>query len=253
MKKKVTLIGCGWLGLPLGINLLKNGYTVFGSTQSVEKVEYLSSLGLNGFLYSEENLTHIPNEAKLSDLLIINFPPSKSADYAKQISDLIQVFSNDTKVIFTSSTSVYKDIDGQVNEQSELNETHPVSLAEQSVINSNHAYCIFRLAGLIDENRHPIKFLSGRETQNALGRVNLVHKIDVISAIETQLDSTKWNTVYNVCSPEHPTRKEYYTKSAEFKGLPHPIFNSEGSTGKEISSQKLIESLGFQFTQSIFF
>jgi nucleoside-diphosphate-sugar epimerase len=166
---------------------------------------------------------------------------------------LIDQFSADTKVVFTSSTSVYKDIDGQVDEQGELNETHPVFLAEQSVINSNHAYCIFRLAGLIDENRHPIKFLSGRETQNALGKVNLVHKIDVISAIETQLDSTKWNTVYNVCSQEHPSRIDYYSKSADFKGLPHPIFNSEGTMGKEISSQKLIESLGFQFTQSIFF
>jgi len=253
MKERITLIGCGWLGLPLGISLIEKGYDVFGSAQSPEKVDSLFNLGISGFLYSEDNLTYIPNEAKISDILIINFPPSKSTDYAKQISDLIHVFSNDTKVIFTSSTSVYKDIDGQVNEQGELNKTHPVSLAEQTVINSNHAYCIFRLAGLIDENRHPIKFLSGRETQNAQGKVNLVHKIDVISAIETQLDSTKWNTIYNVCSPEHPTRIDYYSKSAENKGIPQPIFNSEGTTGKEISSQKLIETLGFQFTQSIFF
>lgn len=253
MKKRITLIGCGWLGLPLGISLIEKGYDVFGSAQSTEKVESLINLGINGFLYSEDNLANIPTEAKLSDTLIINFPPSKSTDYAKQVSVLIDHFSAETKVIFTSSTSVYKDIDGEVDEQGELNETHPVSLAERSVISSNHAYCIFRLAGLIDENRHPINFLSGRETQNALGKVNLVHKIDVISAIETQLDSIKWNTVYNVCSPKHPTRIDYYSKSADFKGLPHPIFSSEGTTGKEISSQKLIESLGFQFTQSIFF
>lgn len=253
MEKKITLIGCGWLGLPLGLSLIEKGYDVFGSAQSVEKAEYLSNLGLNGFIYSEENLANIPCEAKQSDVLIINFPPSKSTDYAKQIGDLIHEFSSDTKVLFTSSTSVYKDIDGQIDELGELNETHAVSLAEHSVINSNHAYCIFRLAGLIDEDRHPIKFLSGRETQNALGKVNLVHKIDVISAIETQLDSTKWNTIYNVCSPEHPTRIDYYTQCARLKGLPLPIFSSQGTCGKEISSQKLLESLGFQFTQSIFF
>lgn len=253
MEKRITLIGCGWLGLPLGISLIEKGYVVFGSAQSPEKVESLINLGINGFLYSEDNLANIPNEAKLSDILIINFPPSKSTDYAKQIRVLIDQFSVYTKVIFTSSTSVYKDIDGQIGENGELNESHTVCKAEQSVINSTHAYCIFRLAGLIDENRHPIKFLSGRETQNALGKVNLVHKIDVISAIETQLTSNKWNTVYNVCSPEHPTRINYYSQSADFKGLPHPIFKSEGTTGKEISSQKMIESLGFQFTQSIFF
>lgn len=249
----ITLIGCGWLGLPLGMKLIENGHVVYGSAQSPEKVESLINLGINGFSYSEDNLANIPNEAKLSDMLIINFPPSKSTDYAQQIQILIEQFSTETKVLFTSSTSVYKDIDGQVNEQGELNDPHPVFLAEQSVINSNHAYCIFRLAGLIDENRHPINFLSGRETQNAFGKVNLVHKNDVISAIETQLTSPKWNAIYNVCYPEHPTRKEYYSKSADNKGIPHPVFISEGSIGKEISSQKIIETLGFQFTQSIFF
>lgn len=253
MGNKITIIGCGWLGLPLGIKLLKTANTVFGSAQSIEKVESLNNLGINGFIYKEDDLSRIPIEAKLSDYLIINFPPSKSTDYAKQIQDLIHQFSAETKVIFTSSTSVYKDIDGKIDEQGELNETHPVYLAERSVISSNHAYCIFRLAGLIDENRHPINFLSGRETQNALGKVNLVHKLDVISAIESQLNSTKWNTIFNVCSPEHPSRKEYYTKSSDFKNLPHPIFTTEGTIGKEITSLKLIETLGFQFTQSIFF
>ena len=253
MGNKITIIGCGWLGLPLGIKLLKTADTVFGSAQTAEKVETLINLGVNGFIYKEDDLTRIPIEAKQSDYLIINFPPSKSSDYAQQVQDLIEQFSSETKVIFTSSTSVYKDIDGLVNEQGGVNETHPVYLAEQAVIHSHHDFCIFRLAGLIDENRHPINFLSGRETQNALGKVNLVHKLDVISSIETQLSSTKWNTTYNVCSPEHPSRKVYYSKSADLKGLPHPIFTSEGTIGKEISSQKLIETLGFQFTQSIFF
>jgi nucleoside-diphosphate-sugar epimerase len=249
----ITLIGCGWLGLPLGIKLMESGHIVYGSAQSNEKVESLTNSGINGFLYTEDNLTGIPIEAKHSDMLIINFPPSKSSDYARQIQVLIEQFSTESKVLFTSSTGVYKDIDGHVDELSELNETHPVSLAEQTIINSNHAYCILRLAGLIDENRHPVNFLSGRETQNAFGKVNLVHKIDVISAIETQLASTKWNTVYNVSYPEHPTRKAYYTKSADYKGIPQPIFISDGSNGKEISSQKIIETLGLQFTQSIFF
>lgn len=253
MKTRITLVGCGWLGFPLGISLLKKGFTVFGSGQSQEKVDSITSAGMNGFLYSELNTASIPKEAKTSDFLIINFPPSKSSNYAQQVHDLIEQFSSETKVIFTSSTSVYKDVDGQVNEQSELNETHPVSLAEPSVIYSNHAYCILRLAGLIDENRHPIKFLSGRETQNALGKVNLVHKVDVINAILKQLNSAAWNTIYNICSPEHPSRRDYYTQTANSRGIPLPKFINEGSIGKEISSQKLIETLDFQFNQSIFF
>jgi len=253
MKSTITIVGCGWLGFPLGISLLKEEFTVFGSGQSQEKLDSITSAGMNSFVYSEFNTTSIPREAKSTDFLIINFPPSKSSDYAQQINDLIEQFSPETKVIFTSSTSVYKDIDGLVNEQSEINETHPVYLAEQTVIQSHRDFCIFRLAGLIDENRHPINFLSGRATQNALGKVNLVHKLDVINAIFKQLNAADWNTIYNVCSPEHPSRRDYYTQTAISRGIPLPKFITEGSFGKEISSQKLIETLDFQFNQSIFF
>lgn len=253
MKSTITIVGCGWLGFPLGISLLKEEFSVYGSGQSQEKVDSITSAGMQGFLYSELNTTSIPSEAKSSDFLIINFPPSKSSDYAQQVHDLIEQFSSETKVIFTSSTSVYKDIDAIIDENAERNKQHAVTLAEDRVINSGHDYCIFRLAGLIDETRHPIKFLSGRETQNALGKVNLVHKLDVINAILKQLNAADWNTIYNVCSPEHPSRREYYSQTAISRRIPLPKFITEGSFGKEISSQKLIETLDFQFNQSIFF
>jgi nucleoside-diphosphate-sugar epimerase len=253
MKSTITIVGCGWLGFPLGISLLKEEFSVYGSGQSQEKVDSIASSGMHGFLYSEFNTTSIPSDARKSDFLIINFPPSKSSDYAQQVYDLIEQFSSETKVVLTSSTSVYKDIDALIDENAERNNEHAVTLAEDRVINSGHDYCIFRLAGLIDETRHPIKFLSGRETQNALGKVNLVHKQDVINAIVKQLKTKDWNTIYNVCSPEHPSRRDYYSQTAISRGIPLPIFVTEGSIGKEISSQKLIETLDFQFNQSIFF
>jgi UDP-glucose 6-dehydrogenase len=35
---KISIVGCGWLGLPLGEKLAKSGHQVFGSTTSVEKI-----------------------------------------------------------------------------------------------------------------------------------------------------------------------------------------------------------------------
>ena len=34
---KVAILGCGWLGLPLAIKLLKSGYHVNGSTTSEKR------------------------------------------------------------------------------------------------------------------------------------------------------------------------------------------------------------------------
>jgi nucleoside-diphosphate-sugar epimerase len=249
----ITIIGCGWLGFPLGLKLLEAGNTIFGATQSDEKKTLLNQNGIIGFIYTEDNLSEIPTEAKTSDVLIINFPPSKSSNYALQVAQLIQQFSSKTKVIFTSSTGIYEDYEGIVVEESAIKKDHPVYLAEKCVVNSSHPYHILRLAGLIDDKRHPIHFLSGKETLNAKGKVNLVHKLDVIAAIEKLLHAPIENEVFNVCFPCHPSRKEYYTETACQKKIAPPIFTTQGTFGKEISSEKIQLTLDFQLTNKILF
>ena len=39
--KRVSVLGCGWLGKPLAISLLDEGYSVKGSTTSEDKLELL--------------------------------------------------------------------------------------------------------------------------------------------------------------------------------------------------------------------
>jgi nucleoside-diphosphate-sugar epimerase len=182
----------------------------------------------------------------------VNFPPSKSDDYAKQVEELLNQFSADTKVIFTSSTSVYEEVDAIVDEKGRVNEDHPVRLAEKIVLSSNRHYCILRLSGLIGAGRHPIHFLQGRENLNGGNvPVNLVHLKDVIEAIGAIITRNKWSCIYNVSYPSHPTKKVYYPMMAELFGLKAPIYMEDNTKGKEIDGNLLTIQLDFGYANPI--
>ena len=53
--KQISILGCGWLGLPLAKALLENGFLVKGSTTSVEKLSVLENSGIHPFLIALES------------------------------------------------------------------------------------------------------------------------------------------------------------------------------------------------------
>ena len=182
----------------------------------------------------------------------MNFPPSKSPNYAKQVEELLNQFTVDTKVIFTSSTGVYEEVDAIVDEKGKVNEQHPVRLAEKVVLSGNRPYCILRLSGLIGAGRHPIHFLQGRE--NLSGGdvpVNLVHLNDVIEAIGAIIIGNKWSCIYNVSYPSHPAKKEYYPMMAKMIGLKAPFYLEDNTKGKEIDGNLLTTELDFSYANPI--
>lgn len=248
---KITIIGCGWLGLPLAQNLLKKGHTVYGSTTRVDKLSGLQKHGIIPFLFDGGEHLSIPDAAGKVELLILNFPPGRSSNYPEQVKNILDHVNTDTKVIFTSSTGVYEDFEGDVNEESPLKADHPVALAEKVVIESGKAICIFRLAGLIGGERHPVKFLSGRNVADGNMVVNLIHLDDVISGILTIIATDKWNSVYNLVNPEHPTKSDYYSQMARKMGLLEPIFDLSVKKGKCVSGKKFEDELGFVYGHHI--
>ena len=48
--RQISILGCGWLGLPLAKSLLQNGFSIKGSTTSLEKISLLESEGIATFL-----------------------------------------------------------------------------------------------------------------------------------------------------------------------------------------------------------
>lgn len=79
MKETISILGCGWLGLPLGAKLVEAGYSIKGSSTREEKRAVIHEAGMQPCLLT---LTPEP-EGELepllnSDILFINVPPVKA-------------------------------------------------------------------------------------------------------------------------------------------------------------------------------
>jgi 3-hydroxyisobutyrate dehydrogenase-like beta-hydroxyacid dehydrogenase len=47
---KISILGCGWLGLPLAKAIVENGFSVKGSTTSTDKLTALENAGINSWI-----------------------------------------------------------------------------------------------------------------------------------------------------------------------------------------------------------
>lgn len=261
---RVSVLGCGWLGLPLAKALIADGFTVKGSTTSPEKVEILQKAGIDPYVVSLSEAGPVGDVDRFlegSEVLVINIPPkAKSGEsYVEKIRNLIPHIQNSgiEKVLFVSSTSVYADGNNVVNEENIPNpdtESGRQLLATEKLLQEAlPQITLLRFAGLIGEDRHPIHHLAGRKgIANPDAPVNLIDQKDCIGIIKAIIAIQAWGEVFNAASPNHPTRKEYYTAKAIELGLELPEFEEgKESVGKEIWSGKIIEALGFSFTKQI--
>lgn len=252
--KSVSILGCGWLGLPLGEYLVEKGYKVKGSVTSREKFPLLEKAGIEPY---EIRLVPQPEGDSLTDfldadVLVVCIPPrfrkyqivTRHADQIKFIKEAVSKVPLD-KVIYTSSTSVYPNENGVVNENSDLSHAENakvVSLAEEQLrIDTPFDTTILRCGGLMGYDRMLIKYVQGKQIDNGDLPVNYVHRDDVIGIIEYVIKSKSFNTVLNAVSPEHPTRKELCEKQHKVYGFDMPIFieGKNKPSHKVVSSQKL--------------
>ena len=275
---KISILGCGWLGLPLAKALLNKGFQVSGSTTTVERLSLLKNEGINPFLIdiplfiNEENHDdHSFSDSMISFLegsetLVIDFPPKLRANSAniiensflKKIITLIPFIENSTikNVLFVSSTSVYGEGQLTVTDltlpQPETESGKQLLESEQLLqSNSNFKTTTLRFGGLIGADRQPGKYLAGRENlENPNAPVNLIHQEDCIGIILKIIETNSWNETFNAVSSFHPSREQYYTQKAAELDLPLPKFDhSKPSVGKLIENDKVVSLLKYTFTK----
>ena len=93
---QISILGCGWLGLPLAEALIKNGFSVKGSTTSSSKLAHLEKLGILPFLIAlQPNAIagDITTFLKGSEIVIIDIPPklrsNNNEDFVGKMQTLI--------------------------------------------------------------------------------------------------------------------------------------------------------------------
>lgn len=259
-EKTISILGCGWLGLPLAKFLLKNAYSVKGSSPTPEKLSILAEDGIIPFriFFDPEINEDFNADFFNSNILIVNFPPKRRDDieefHPQQFKALIKqiLLSSIKKVIFISSTSVYANLNRIVTEVDEQTPEKKSGKALRAVENmlleqKDFRTTIIRFGGLIGYDRKPGRFFSKMKNAIEGGTpVNLIHQDDCIKIISHVISNDLWGETYNACCPEHPTRKEFYIKAALSGGFKLPCFATTQSNFKIISSDKL-EKSGYKF------
>ena len=267
MTKRIGVIGCGWLGLPLAESLISSGYTVNGTSTSDEKLSILREKGITPFKIAlSENKINGDIDAFLNSVsvLVINIPPKlrgkgPKESYIAKITLLHEAIKKSAvkNIIFASSTAVYGDTEGTVTEKTAPEPTTESGIqlvqCEDLLKNDKELNTtIIRFGGLIGPNRHPVTMLSGRENlSGGDAPVNLIHLDDCIGIIKRVIECDHYNDVLNAVYPEHPTKKEYYTLQAAKRGIPAPKYSATGKNQKLVSFCSIFLINNYNFLTSI--
>lgn len=256
---KISILGCGWFGLPLAKQLIASGYHVKGSTTSISKVQLLADAGIEAYriVFEADQIEFNPAFFE-TELLIISIPPGRNSPTAVYYPEKIMAVANAAKkhgvkqVIFISSTGVYEDGNFEVDETVIPNPTSDsgkLICAAEKLLQGETAFCttILRFAGLIGPGRFLTKHITGKtDVPNGLAPINLIHLTDCIGLTEMIISQLAFGKIYHGVSPHHPTRAKFYTKNCQAHHLAAPSFKSELLDWKKIESVKT-PVLGYKY------
>lgn len=261
MTKTISILGCGWLGLPLAKRLVKEGFRVKGSTTSPAKVSVLEEAQIQAYVFKvTDGFEGEVEDFFEADILVLNIPPGRrnpkvETEHPQQVARVVKaaIKGGIQQLVFISSSSVYGSNNDIVTERTTAAPTtgsgRALVRAEQLLQEQDITLTILRMAGLFGPNRHPARFLAGKkDVKNATAPINLVELDDAVSAILGVIQQEKWGTLYNVCADDHPQRKDYYTQQAIALDLAPPTFlEEEVATYKIVANQKIKTELGLTF------
>lgn len=249
--ERVSILGCGWLGLPLALNFLSKGIAVKGSTTTEAKIATLQQEGITPFLCTlgKTNPQVYKDFLQDSDAVIINFPPKRIPDiinvYQKQIQSILPYISKTQNVIFISSTSVYQNTNSEVTEALNLapeKDSGKAVAAVEKVLRDalGTQLTILRFSGLMGYDRLPGRFLANKKNvANGDAPINMIHRDDCIGLINAVIAKNIWGEIINGCADQHPLRKVFYKEAALQIGLTPPTFKQqEAITYKIVSNTK---------------
>jgi nucleoside-diphosphate-sugar epimerase len=255
MNMQISIFGGGWVGNPLAVLLAQKGFLTkvsLSSYRSLPKSDNIIALDWKAMLHQSKEHWDLMCD---SEIQIWTIPPRRKENssefYLGVIKDWIQHVnpSKVKKIIFLSSTSVYQNHNDWVNESSDLDESSLITQAEKIIATSPCPFIILRLGGLMGEERFVAKYFSGREIDGGDCPVNYVHQKDVLCVIE-KMGSQVEKGIFNVVAPVHPTKKEVGDADCERRNLPKAHWISgECSSFKIVSSEKLMNELGYEFLE----
>lgn len=271
---RVLIVGCGYVGLPLGAELARRGHEVFGLRRTADGAGELRAAGLMPVVADvtqPESLRALPGPF---DWVVNTVSSSKGGAevyrsvYVEGTRNLIAWLAGSgvRKFIYTSSTSVYAQADGsEVTEDSPAEpqaETGRLLVETENLLltaarEQGFPAVVLRVAGIYGPERGHLfrQFLrdEARISGDGSRLLNMIHRDDVVGAAIAALERGEPGRIYNVADDEPVSQLGFFQWLAEQLHKPLPPFASveesanrkRGVTSKRVSNRRLREELGW--------
>jgi nucleoside-diphosphate-sugar epimerase len=273
---RVLIVGCGYVGLPLGAELVRQGHEVFGLRRSASAEGELKAVGIKPLfadITKPDDLAKLPHEYDW----VVNCTASGGggADeyrrvYVEGTRNLIAWLLPATlkKFVYTSSTSVYGQNDGSLVKETSPTEpeadTAQVLLETEKILLEAAAQgkfpaVILRVAGIYGPDRGHWFKLFLRDEARIEGKgdrlLNMIHRDDVVGCLIAALKNGRSGEIYNAADDEPVTQFVFFKWLADSLNKPLPPSvpaevsetRKRGGTNKRVSNRKLKMELGCQF------
>lgn len=278
---RALIVGCGYTGLPLGLELIKQGHEVWGMVRSAERADQIKSAGVQPLVADVTQPGQLEKVPRSFDWVINLVSSSKGG-----LDDYRRVYLEGTKhlvtwlaaepprkFVYTSSTGVYGQIDGsQVKESSQTepsSETSKVLVeTEQQLLNAfqqtKFPAIILRVAGIYGPDRgHYFKqFLRNEARLAGHGEryLNMIHVDDVVGVILTARKNGRPGEIYNAVDDEPVMQIHFFRWLSETLGKWMPPSSTEedeetrkrSATHKKVLNRKLKMEIGYTFRYPTF-
>lgn len=232
---RIAIFGCGWLGRALA-KKLEAEHTVFGAVRSETSMQKLCDNGITAFQNPAQESPFWEAE-----VLVVSISPRR--DYLETLKRVSLFLKPSLKqIILLSSTSVYADLEGVVDETTPLPSEGIVRQGESLFKKLFPQGTILRLGGLMGEDR-----IAGQWPLKAVrdAVVNYVHRDDAVGIIEQLIEQKIRNEIINGVAAQHPRRSAIYKMNAEVFGFGLPTF--EEGRERVVSSERSRTLLGYAY------
>ena len=257
---RVLIVGCGYVGLPLGAELVRQGHEVFGLRRSASAAIELKAAGIQplaGDVTKPETLVELPRQF---DWVVNCVAAGGSAEHYRQTylegnRNLVSWLADSPpkKFVYTSSTSVYGQNDGSIVTESspaepEADTAKVLVEAEKILLKAGGSgtgvppvwtethgrdaratifpAIILRVAGIYGPERgHWFKqFLNDEARIEGDGSrfLNMIHRDDVVGCIIAALKNGRAGEIYNAVDDEPVSQIDFFRWLAAALGKPLP-------------------------------
>jgi len=268
----IAILGCGYIGRQLGVELKVKGHKVRGSTTSENKLPEFSALVDEvQLLYAFDPLS-LGKFLEDQEILVISVSPKSCATYEltyrstiKTFLSIIDLYPKLKQVIYLSSTAVYGDRKGELVKEKDIDNRY-IDIADHKVLLDCEALLlrvlsdkltIFRLGAIYGKNRG-INYMfnifeDDKFPTTGNHYINFSHAEDIVGGILFSIDRSLIG-VYNLVIDSNLTfRQQSEILAAE--GIIEPINWSKTDQIKlksvKVSNQK-IKDVGFTFSHPYF-